>query len=223
MGIDSQDTDVLQLLKKLKDTNSTYPQELLAARRQGYLQQVAQVSAGLGLTAALKTTVKSAPGAGSLPTAGTLLEGLLVVAIVAEASTVAYFYRDKIAQFIQNRTNTPKVEQVVNPPVFSSPVADFEVTPSPALTESITATIVDSPTPLSTPSLFAEQPTAHQVNESNADNNQSDVSTQAVSTPSPNTNDDNGNHYGLTPKPVRTIDSGNNNNPQDNQHSGHNK
>ena len=35
MENDPKDNDVLQLLKKLKDSNGAYPQELLAVRRQG--------------------------------------------------------------------------------------------------------------------------------------------------------------------------------------------
>jgi hypothetical protein len=105
MGMDTQNIDVLQLLKKLKDSNGTYPQELLVARRQGYLKQVAEVIGGAGLAAALKTTVKStqAVGTGSLPSAGTLVEGLLIVAIVAEASTVAYLILRSCTKTSQDR------------------------------------------------------------------------------------------------------------------------
>jgi hypothetical protein len=207
MGIEQQDTDVFRLLKNLKDTNGMYPQELLAARRQGYLRQVAEVSAGAGLAAALKTTIKSTQGAGagSLPSAGALLEGLLVVAIIAEASTVAYFYRDKIAQFIQNGTSAPKVEEVAHPPAISSPLANFEFTPTPFVTADLTVTVTETITPVGTPSQLVEQPTTSHAT------GQGSITQAVVPTQGVNQNDNNGNHYGLTPKPVRTTEPGNNN------------
>ena len=78
MEYDPTSNDVLQLLKKLKDSNGTYPQELLAVRRQGYLKQVAEVAGGAGLAMGLRNTVRNARGVSGLPSAaGTLLEGLL--------------------------------------------------------------------------------------------------------------------------------------------------
>ena len=62
MGIDAKYTDVFNLLQKLKESNGTYPKELLAIRRQGYLRQVAEISAAAGLATALKSTAKSAQG-----------------------------------------------------------------------------------------------------------------------------------------------------------------
>ena len=75
MGIDAKDTDVFQLLQKLKEVNGTYPPDLLAERRQGYVKQVAKIGAGAGLAAALKSTVKTAQGTGTgiPPAASTLL------------------------------------------------------------------------------------------------------------------------------------------------------
>jgi hypothetical protein len=217
MGMDTQNIDVLQLLKKLKDSNGTYPQELLVARRQGYLKQVAEVIGGAGLAAALKTTVKStqAVGTGSLPSAGTLVEGLLIVAIVAEASTVAYLYRNDFTELYQNITRSPQVVEVANPPVVISPIPEFEFTPTPVVTADLTATNTDTVTPVVTPSVLAGLPTTNQGSSQGQGGDSSTTDTQpaVVSTQSPNDdNDDNGNHYGLTPKPVRTIDSGNHNN-----------
>jgi hypothetical protein len=219
MGMDTQNIDVFQLLKNLKDTNGTYPQELLAARRQGYLRQVAEVSGGAGLAAALKTTVKSthAAGTGSLPSAGTLVESLLIVAIAAEASTVAYLYRDNFADLYQNITRSPQVVEVANPPVVVSPIPDFEFTPTPVFTEELTATSTETITPVGTPSVLAELPATNHRDDLGQGNDQGTATTNTlpgvVSTQRPDDgNDDNGNHYGLTPKPVRTIDSGNRNN-----------
>jgi hypothetical protein len=212
MGINTKDTDVLQLLKQLKNANGPYPQELLAARRQGYLKQVAEISGGVGLAAALRTTVKSAQGSGSLPAAGTLLEGLLVVAIVAEASTVAYFYRDKIRDLYQSITNSPRVEEVSSPPVLPSPIADFEFTVTPMPTGTVTVT----ETPVITPSLLSGQPTQNNGNGTGEGTSASasGSTSEAVATEEPH--EDNGNHYGLTPKPERTIEPDNNNNSESN-------
>src|SRR5512133_3267717 len=128
MAFDQTDIDVFQLLKKLKAANGAYPQELLASRRQMYLRQVAEVGGGIGLAAALKNTVKNGGKAVGLPPlAGTLLESLLVVAIVAEAGTVTYLYRDKIKEVFQSITNSPNVEQISSPPVLSSPIPGVEI------------------------------------------------------------------------------------------------
>jgi hypothetical protein len=202
MGIDPKNNDVFQLLKKLKADNGTYPQELLVVRRQGYLKQVAEIGGGAGLALGLRNTVKSGKGAALPPVTGALLEGLLVVAIVAEASTVAYFYRDKFAKLLQNFSNQPKVEEITNPPVIFSPIPGLELTPSPVITETETET----ETPVGTPSLLAEQPTQQ-------GSDQGSNSNPAVSTSAPNSNhNNNGNHYGQTPIPKRTKEPGNNSN-----------
>src|SRR6266540_1733990 len=110
MALDPKSTDVFQLLKQLKDANGAYPQDLLASRRQGYLKQVAAISGGAGLAIALKQTVKAAKGAGLSHVTGTLLEGILVFAIVAEAGAVTYFYRDKLVELYQSITGSPGVQ-----------------------------------------------------------------------------------------------------------------
>lgn len=209
MGIEPKDNEVLQLLKKIKDANGTYPQELLAARRQGYLKQVAQISGGAGLAVALKETVKHPKGTPTPPippVAGTLLEGLLVVAIVVEASAVAYFYRGKLTELFNSITGSPKVEEVSSPPALSSPIPGLELTPSPVVT--LIGTETETATPVETPSLMAGQPT------SQTGAGSSGSVTQAVSTanPSNGSTGNNGNQYGLTPKPERTKDPGGNTN-----------
>lgn len=211
MGIDPKDNDVLHLLKKLKDANGAYPPDLLSARRQGYLKQVAQISGGAGLAVALKETVKHGKGTPALTGgAGTLLEGLLVVAIVIEASAVAYFYRDKLTDLFQSITGAPTAEQISNPPVIASPIPELELTPSPVFT--LTGTQTETATPVGTPSLMAGQPT----NKPGTTSNTGGSTTQAVSTPNASDpNGNNGNQYGLTPKPERTKDPGNNNNDGD--------
>jgi hypothetical protein len=209
MGIDPQNTDVFQLLEKLKEANGTYPQELLALRRQGYLKQVAAVSGGAGLAMALKNTAKGAKGTALPPAASSVLEGILVVAIIAEAGAAAYFYRDKIADLFHSLSGSPKVEEVANPPVASSPIPGLEIGLTPVLTVTETATPISTPSPL-----LAEQATQNGTSqESQANPSNPTEATQggspAVSTPDVNDNTNNGNHYGNTPIPERTKEPGN--------------
>ena len=227
MGIDAKDTDVFNLLQKLKESNGTYPKELLAIRRQGYLRQVAEISAAAGLATALKSTAKSAQGTatGLSSSLGTLLESLLVVAIVAEAGVVTYFYRDKLAALYDNLTKSPKVEEISSPPVpvISSPVADTTFIITPSIKPVFTLTVTE--TPIVTPSQLAGLPTEHEAVQSDMgpDTNTTHTSTtqdtntggsQAISTPDPYGN--NGNHYGQTPIPARTKEPGNNSNNNNN-------
>jgi hypothetical protein len=207
MGIDAKNNDVFQLLKQLKDANGDYPQDLLVSRRQGYLKHVAEISGGAGLAVALKNTAKSSGRAASLPpAAGTLFESLLVIAIVLEAGTVTYLYRDKIKELFQGFSNSPKVEEITNPPVMSSPVPGLELSLTPVVSETVSVT--ETTTPVGTPSLLAEQPTNQGADSTNG----SESGSSAVSTPAANgSNGNNGNQYGHTPIPARTKEPGNNN------------
>ncbi len=200
MEVDPKNIDVLQLLRKLKDTHGTYPQELLAVRRQGYLKQVTEVAGGAGLAIGLRNTVRNARGASGLPpAAGILLEGLLVLAIVVEASALAYFHRDQITDYFRSFTNQPKVEEVSGPPVVvNSQTPGIQMTPSPRalFAPLLTGTATETATPVLTVTLqLAGQPT-------NPSTGQGSVSGggQAVSTSAPSDggsgNGNNGNHYG---------------------------
>lgn len=200
MEVNPKDNDVFQLLKRIKDADGAYPQDLLSARRQGYLKQVAAVSGGMGLGFLFKNMLKMGKGAALTPTAGTLVEVLLVVAIVAEVSTVTYFYRDKLIQLIQDLVGSPKVEEVSNPPLVVSAVPNLMSTFDALMEE------IDTVTPLSTPSMLVEQAT-------NQPSLESTGGSQAVSTPDPTNN---GNQYGLTPKPERTV---NPNQDEDDRHN----
>jgi hypothetical protein len=230
MELNARDDEIINLLTKLKNVNETYPQELLTLRRQGYIKQIADVSAGAGLALALRSTLKGGNGVGGAPVASKLLEVLLVVAIVAEASTVAYFYRDRLAELFRTSSSGPGVEEISVPPVIESPFPTSQWTISPVATETTTKT----ETPIATPSFeFAAEATnqgggvavgatdqAGGVAVEATHQGSTEEGSQTVSTPAPsdNTNDhsDNGNHYGLTPKPERTKEpAGNNNSPQD--------
>jgi len=225
MEYDPKDTEVIHLLRKLKDSNGAYPPEMLALRRQGYLKQVAEVSAGAGLAVAVRNIAKGGKGAaGASSIAGTVVEALLVVAIIAEAGAVTYIYRDKVTEYFRSITRSPEVEEVASSPVISSPLAEMQITPTPVFTFTATVTVTgtETPTPATpsgTPSMALVAGTAPPDGDTGVDV-QSSASTSipgstgsntggsSVSTSDPKGN--NGNHYGQTPKPERTKNPGNN-------------
>ena len=203
-----EDEKVVDLLQKLKSSNGGYPSDMLAARRRTYLKQMANVGLGIGIGAGLKEAAKGAGnGAGAATTVtGKVLEIALVAAIALEAGTAAYLYRDKIAEAVRSYINQPAAQEVVSSAsedtAAEPTVTEFLVTPSPAA----------SGTPTGTPSGTPSSSTA--VADSNNQNNDSggaNTSINANATPDPGGNQ--GNQYGLTPKPVRTKeDSGGGNN-----------
>jgi len=204
MELDPNDYDIVKLLTKLKNSNGAYPPDLLTPRRQNYLRRVAEIGLGFGVAEGLKTTVQSGSKAGSLSTvtASGLIEAALVVAIVAEAGAAAYMYRDQIAKIIQSYTSQPQVVEITSAPETEfSPNLPNGVIGDP---EELSAT----PSTVETPSGTAIAPT------SAANNNQDNPGNQAVSTPDPNGN--NGNQYGLTPKPDRTKEPGGGGNDNNN-------
>jgi hypothetical protein len=220
MEYDPKDNEVIHLLKKLKDSNGAYPPEMLALRRQGYLKQVADVSAGAGLAVAFRNIAKSGKTTSLSSTAGTVVEALLVVALVAEAGVVTYFNRDKIADYYRSITHSPKVEEVASPPVLPSPIVEMLVTPSPlaSLTATVTVTVTETVTP-GTPSGTPSPVFAAGTSEPKGTGG---VGVQAASTGAPGGNTggssvspkdpkgNNGNHYGQTPIPVRTKEQDSN-------------
>ncbi len=223
MEYDPKDNEVIHLLKKLKDSNGAYPPEMLAVRRQGYLKQVAEVSAGAGLAVALKNIAKGGKGtAGLSSTAGTVVEALLVVALVAEAGVVTYFNRGKVAEYFRSITHSPKVEEVASPPVVPSPLAEVQFTPSSVA--SLTATDIATETETVTPGTPSGTPSVVVAASTTVPGgNNTGVQSAATSGPSSNPGipsvstqapkdpkGKNGNHYGQTPIPVRTKEPGNN-------------
>jgi hypothetical protein len=207
MEYNPKDIDVIHLLKKLKDSNGVYPQEMLVSRRQGYLKQVAEIGGGAGLAMGLKNTFKNEGGASSAPAAGTLVEALLLVAIIAEAGAVAYFYRDKMSDFFQSISNSPRVEMVTEMPAAASPMPALDFTSTPLI--AVTGTITETATPSGTPTVvFAAEATQREDGEDGEGS--AGTTNPSVSTPNPgNNNTNNGNQYGLTPKPERTREPGN--------------
>lgn len=209
MEHDPKDQKVVDLLTKLKNADGGYPSEMLESRRQTYLNHMAGLGLGAGLGAAFKNAAKKGGGSGfSPPTAGALLEVALVVAIVAEAGTLAYFYRDKVADFFQSFSTTSKIQEVASPPVLTSPFPELEISGVP-VSAVPTGTTTEMPASTPVPGLTDDLT----VNNSGGANLTS-------STPIPNGN--NGNHYGQTPKPDRTKDNNNNKPPNDNPGNGNN-
>jgi hypothetical protein len=209
MGFDDQDKEIVRLITKLKDTDGKYPPDLLVARRQRYLKQMGQIGLGIGVGAEIKNAAKSGKVPALSSTTSTVLESALLVAIVAETGTVAYFYRDKLAEMFQKITKESRTQEVTASP---SPVAAGQeirgVTPSPALSSTHpSSTLSASPTAIE----LSSTPIPGVVEEN--------ITINASSTPALNVNNvdngNNGHHYGQTPKPERTKEPKNNNNNND--------
>ncbi len=193
MELDTRDHDVVKLLQNVKSIEAGYPPELLAIRRQRYIERVAKIGSGFGIASGIKKDPQTGNREGATTAIGSVFEKVLLVAIVAEAGAATYIYRDKIADFVRSiPSNDQKSE--------TAPLPDFTSTELPKATETFepTSTITSTTAPSVVPTIPVE-------------NNSTDL--QAVSTPGPNGN--NGNHYGQTPKPERTKDKGNNDNGND--------
>lgn len=206
--------DVLQLLTSIKNSENYYPNDLIASRRDTFTKQAAAMAvlmkAGINGANATGTgqAVSTASTASSGATAGiggvsmgTLLETLLVVAIVAEAGVATYVYREKIAEFF-NSTFGPKVEQVSNPVNNSSDtIANNGTATAETLDGTVTVTETALP-PGFTPPVQAD----------NNNNNSGDAgSAQVTSTPDPG----NGLHLGQTKQPSKEPKKNDSNNPKD--------
>ena len=101
MGFDPEDQEVIRHLRKLSQADNEYPPKLLASRRQRFLRQMGEVSLGMGAGVSQQQAIKNIKAPPTTPIASTLLETILVVAIVAEAGAVTYFYRDKLATILK--------------------------------------------------------------------------------------------------------------------------
>jgi hypothetical protein len=197
MGFDPQDKEIVRLLTKLKDTDGKYPPDLFAARRQGYLRQMGEIGLGIGVGVGTKNAVKSGKAPAFSSATSTVLESALVVAIVAEAGTVAYFYRDKLAELFQTITKEARGQEVTPPPIHTE-LEIQGVTPSPAITATLPSVTL-SVSPTGTELTSTPVPGVAEENNTISGN----------STPAPGGN--NGNHYGQTPKPQRTKEPKGNN------------
>jgi len=197
MEYDPKDQKIVELLTKVKGVNGGYPPEMLESRRQSYLKNIAAEGLGAGIGTGHKNAGKNGNKAGFPDVAGKLLETVLIVAIIAEAGALAYFYRDKLADIFQTFSTTSSVQEVTSPPVITFPLPELEISET-AITVAPTGTVTVLP---------SGTPIPGSTGDPNI-NNDGGV-TLSDSTPVPNGN--NGNHYGQTPKPERTKENNNNN------------
>ncbi len=191
MEYDPRDQVIIDLLTKLKSIKIEYPGSLLAIRRDQFLRQVIQVAIGIGIGTKLKNLINGENGNTSIHSylKSKTLEILLATAIAAEAGALAYLYHDQ-AKLIQSPSSSSAAE-VTSPSIVASSLPPITFTalepPTPISTSTSTAVITLTDTPL--PVVPAE--VANTTEEK-----------RFTSTPVPK--DNNGNHYGQTPKPERT-------------------
>jgi len=190
MELDPQEQIIFDLLAKLKNADGSYPKKLMASRRHIYLDQIANIGLGLGIGAGLQNVAKASKSGASRPPvsaipASSLFETILVAAIIMEAGIAAYTYRDKFAELFTSFSSAPNVEEVAPQTAIESPLPEIIMSESLSATE--TPTVTSSIT-LTTPST-GEQPAGNGTSGENI----------ATATPSPN--DNNGNHFGQTPRP----------------------
>lgn len=204
------DKDVLQVLTSIKNSEAQYPKDLAASRRDVFTKQAAAMAVllkasvngtGANQTAETASTTSSgaATGAGSL-SMSTLLETLLVIALVTEAGVATYVYREKIAEFF-NSIFGPRVEQVSSP-TNNSPEILVSDEPTASELPDETATATETPLPLS------YTPPTQANDDSNGSGNP-----QTKSTPDPN--DDDGKHLGQTKQPSKESKQNINNDSKD--------
>src|SRR5512139_1957259 len=132
MELEPHNQDIIKLLTKLKDVHVEYPDHILAMRRQSYLKQMVEIEAGLSGGKGIGNATNAPKHPGMTPSASTLLEIALIVAVVAEAGVMAYFYRAKLTDFIQSIAADPNSEENTPPPVVSPSPEILNVSPSPA-------------------------------------------------------------------------------------------
>jgi hypothetical protein len=138
------------------------------------------------------------------------------VAIIAEAGTAAYFYRDKLADVLKTFVASTEVQEIISPPVITTSLTASIATPSPEQTFTPefenTATpqlLIVSEAPAEVAVTPTQTPGPSILNATNPVN-----ATAAQVNPLPDPNGNNGNHYGQTPKPERTKENnGNDNKP----------
>src|SRR5687767_11894965 len=133
MEFEPQDRKVVELLTKLKGASESYPSDMLAARRQAFLNTMAGAGLSVGTGSALDGTLKGGGGSGAAPLSmGKLLEAALLVAIVAEAGALAYFYRDKVADVFRSISSPSQVQEIASPPVATFPFPELEISEIPS-------------------------------------------------------------------------------------------
>jgi hypothetical protein len=197
---------VVDLLSKIKNLDGSYPSDMLAVRRQTYLKQMANVGMGIGIGAGLNETLKGRGNGATTTVASEVLEIALITAIVLEAGTAAYLYRDKLANAVRSYFSAPTVQEVSASAGDDSSISleISEVVGTPSVTASQTPSGTPSAPPSTAVSGGNNQNTTTQNNNGSSEI-YSDTSVNANATPNPNGNS--GNHYGQTPIPLRTKEN----------------
>lgn len=200
--------EVIRLLTSLKNAENGYPSDLLKSRREMFIEQSALVAASMNSALDVNNNGTSAGGSSSSASAasssapasiGTILQTVLIVAIVVEAGVATYLYRDKIAGFFSSVFSS-QVEQVAIPSEQSTVPAQGALnTEATILTETPEATPSDPSAPADTYTITTPQNGGNN-NGSGGGSGETSVP-PAASTPSPTKP---GLHLGQTPKPDRT-------------------
>ena len=213
MGLDPRDQEVIGQLRKLRDVDKEYPPELLAARRHLFLKRIGEMSLGIGMGEGIQQALKTPKTPLTSPLTSKLLETVLVIAIIAEAGTVAYLYRDKLSEALKTFVASAEIQEIISPPVIASPISLFTTalnTASPELTLTPEAGYTSTPA-LSIVSQTPGTVTPTQTPIPDLVDSTSSVNPTAIqSNSTPNPNGNNGNHYGQTPKPERTKENNGN-------------
>ncbi len=141
-----QDTQIVELLGRLKDTGPEYPPRLYAARRASVVAALAALPLGgavaVSLFGKLSTVVKGMSVVDKIILA---VEVTAITGMSAYGAVAAYIYRDALKSLILTTLGVPT--QVVSPfptlsvPVNTEPVATPEGTPSETPTPTVTGTI----------------------------------------------------------------------------------
>jgi hypothetical protein len=214
MDVDPEDQEIIRLLTKIKDAEGEYPEQMLVARRHHFLKRMGEVSLGIPADMGIKNVANDVNPFHISPTTTMLVETALVVVIIAEASTVSYFYRDRLTDFFHRAVTEPRVQEVTPSLVVPTTLEIQEIAPLPALTITVPAAATWSP-PNSTGMVITPTGTAlPEIIPGVGD----DINTVTPAegnvlnaTAGPNDSSLNhGNHYGQTPKPERTKENGNN-------------
>jgi hypothetical protein len=169
MEYEERDSEVVSLLSKLKATGSSYPVDLLAARRQRFVKQIAALGFGTVAALALKESAKAAGGASFPAITGTILETALILAIVAEAGYVAIVHREKILDWFRQTAAGPTIGVISTSPDADLPPIEMPVTgptlPTPAIetvqptiASTVTPTVAVTPLPTLLPVTATEEP-----------------------------------------------------------------
>ncbi len=192
MEIDPEDQDIVRLLGRLKDVHGEYPEKMFLARRRSYLKQMKEIGLGLSGGMGIRKLIKVRKLPRLSPAIGILLETALILAIVTEASAMAYLYRDKLSDLFGGLTTTSRKEEGTPPAAAPASPEVKSASPSPAIPTTIAggpAEVTLTPTGTPVPGIVNNTPAVNQLN----------------TTPIPDEkNGNNGHHYGQTPKPERT-------------------